>query len=145
MQELQQYTLEKYKNGLPKLSNDDIIYGAKSIHKSIENLNKMNREQSPYYQMFYSLTLDKIRDYYNRKNGFSNMSTSKVYKLYTDNVMQKVQHKFMPEEEFIDMYLKCMEQRNIEDINNLFSYITRDIKDIDYKNIKIIIGGDKNH
>ena len=143
--ELQKYTLEKYKNGLPKLSKQDVIYGAKSIHKSIESLKQMELEKSPYYQNFYAITLDKIRDYYNKKNGFSNMSTSKVYKLYTDEVMQIVQHKFMPEKYFTDSYLECINRNDFEQINKLFEYVIRDIGDnIDFYNIKFNIGN-RNH
>lgn len=145
IRELQKYTLEKYKNGLPKLKKQDVIYGAKSIHKSIESLKRMNEDKSPYYTMFYAITLDKIRDYYNKKNGFSNMSTSKVYKLYTDEVMQTVQHKFMPERYFTDSYLNCINTNEFEEINQLFNYVIRDIdENIDFYNIKFNIGN-RNH
>lgn len=145
IQELKKYTLEKYKNGLPKLEKNDVIYGAKSIHKSIEYLKKMYEESSQYYLIFYSITLDKIRNYYNRKNGFSNMSTSKVYKLYTDEVMQKVQHKFMPEGCFINMYLNCIRKHGFKEIKELYEYVIRDIShNIDFYNIKFNIGN-KNH
>ena len=145
IKELQNYTLQKYKNGLPKLNEQDVIYGAKSIHKSIESLKNMYTEKSPYYSTFYAITLDKIRDYYNKKNGYSNMSTSKVYRLYTDEVMQTVQHKFMPEKQFTNSYLNCIETNEFEKINDLFKYVTRDISaDIDYYNIKFNIGN-RNH
>lgn len=145
IRELQKYTLEKYKSGLPKLNHQDVIYGAKSIHKSIESLKKMELEKSPYYSTFYAITLDKIRDYYNKKNGFSNMSTSKVYRLYTDQIMQTVQHKFMPEKQFIDNYLDCINTNEFEQINQLFKYVIRDIdNNIDFYNIKFNIGN-RNH
>lgn len=145
IKELQKYTLQKYKNGLPKLSKQDVIYGAKSIHKSIEYLKEMELEKSPYYSTFYAITLDKIRDYYNKKNGFSNMSTSKVYRLYTDEVMQTVQHKFMPEKYFTDSYLNCITTNKFEEINKLFKYVIRDIDDnVDFYNIKFNIGN-RNH
>lgn len=145
IKELQEYTIEKYKNGLPKLNNQDVIYGAKSIHKSIESLKKMKMNASPYYNTFYAITLDKIRDFYNKKNGFSNMSASKVYKLYTDKIMQTVQHKFMPEKYFIDSYLNCIYTTEFKEINKLFNYVIRDIKDnIDFYNIRFNIGN-RNH
>lgn len=43
LKELQKYTLQKYKNGLPKLSQEDVIYEAKSLQKSIEYLRKMKQ------------------------------------------------------------------------------------------------------
>ena len=145
IKELQRYTLQKYKNGLPKLGKQDVIYGAKSIHKSIECLKEMDLENSPYYSTFYAITLDKIRDYYNKKNGYSNMSTSKVYRLYTDEVMQTVQHKFMPEKYFTDSYLQCINTNEFEEINKLFKYVIRDIADnVDFYNIKFNIGN-RNH
>lgn len=145
IKELQKYTLQKYKNGLPKLGKQDVIYGAKSIHKSIEYLKEMELEKSPYYSNFYAITLDKIRDYYNKKNGYSNMSTSKVYRLYTDEVMQTVQHKFMPEKYFTDSYLHCINTNEFEEINKLFKYVIRDIADnVDFYNMKFNIGN-RNH
>lgn len=145
IKKLQEYTLKKYSKGLPKLGKADGIYGAKSIHKSIENLKKMYLEESPYYSTFYAITLDKIRDYYNKKNGFSNMSTSKVYRLYTDPLMQKVQHKSMPEKQFIDNYLECIKTNKFENINQLFQYVIRDIdENIDFYNIRFNIGR-RNH
>lgn len=145
LKELQKYTLQKYKNGLPKLSQEDVIYEAKSLQKSIEYLRKMNLEKSLYYNTFYAITLNKIRVYYNKKNGFSNMSTSKVYKLYTDKKMQEVQHKSMPENQFIDKYINCIKTNKFEEINQLFKYVIRDIdKEIDFNNIKFCIGR-RNH
>lgn len=145
IKELQEYILQKYKNGLPKLNKQDVIYGAKSIHKSIKYLKEMELEKSPYYSTFYAITLDKIRDYYNKKNGYSNMSTSKVYRLYTDEVMQTVQHKFMPEKYFTDSYLDCINTNEFEEINKLFKYVIRDIADnVDFYNIRFNIGN-RNH
>ena len=144
LKKLQCYVLHKYEKGLPKASKEDNIYEAKSLQKSITYLNKMNTKKSPYYEIFFSITLDKIRNYYNRKNGFSNMSTSKVYKLYTDEIMQKVQHKFMPEKHFIDLYLKCIKTKKNEDIDELFRYVIRDIENIDFNNLKIKIGNRKH-
>lgn len=139
IKELQKYTLKKYKNGLPKLGQEDVIYEAKSLQKSIEYLKKMNLEKSPYYNTFYAITLDKIRNYYNRKNGFSNMSTSKVYRLYTDKKMQEVQHKSMPEKQFIDNYINCIKTNEFKQINE--KYLLKNIFKGSLKKTNVVIEG----
>lgn len=142
---LKNYVLNKYKNGLPKLTEEDKLYYLKKLNKSINTLDQMHKCQNPYYSNFYAITLDQIRDYYNKANGFSNMSTSKVYKLYTDNKMRFVQHKSMPDEQFINQYLNCIKTQNIEDIENIFQHITKDIStNIDFDNIRLNIGNKKH-
>lgn len=141
---LQQYVLEKYKDGLPKLEESDCFYYLKSIHKSMEVLKQMEEEQCPYFSIFYSITLDKIRQYYNQKNGFSNMSCSKVYKLYTNQKMQEVQHKNMPETKFIELYLQCIHSIQYDNIQKIFQYVMGNKEEIDFWNLTLKIGN-RNH
>lgn len=144
LEKLRKYVLEKYKKGLPKLEEKEKVYQLKRIQKSISYLKSMEEEKNSYFHIFYAITLDQIRDYYNKANGFSNMSSSKVYKLYTDKQMQEVQHKFMPEKEFIDQYLECIQTKEYSNIENLFKYIAKDLYYIDFKNIRLDIGN-KSH
>ena len=59
--------------------------------------------------------------------------------------MQKVQHKFMPEGCFINMYLNCIRKHGFKEIKELYEYVIRDIShNIDFYNIKFNIGN-KNH
>ena len=107
----------------------------------LQNINVENVNNNPYFKIYYSLVLDKIRIFYNKLGGFSNMSSSKIYKLYTDEKMKIVQHKFMPEEQFIKLYVECIQNIKYENIQNLYTYSIRDIsKEIDFDNIRLSLG-----
>ena len=141
LEKLKKYVINKYKYGLPKLSEKDKIYNIKGLQKSMDYLKKMNINNNPYFKIYYSLVLDKIRIFYNKLGGFSNMSSSKIYKLYTDEKMKIVQHKFMPEEQFIKLYVECIQNIKYENIQNLYTYSIRDIsKEIDFDNIRLSLG-----
>lgn len=141
LKKLQNYVLTKYKEGLPKLEDDEKMNLAKSLHKSMERLYKMREISNPYFSIFYGITLEQIRNYYHKLNGFSNISTANVCKLYTNEKIQRAQHKNLPENKFIELYLKCVNNVEYKNILELYSYVIRDIKDsVDFYNIRIKLG-----
>lgn len=141
LKNLQEYVLNKFKNGLPKLLYDDKMHLAKALHKAIERLNIMKENSNPYFNIFYGITLEKIRDFYHKLNGFSNISTANVCKLYTNKKLQEAQHKSLPEDKFINLYLNCVNNINYENILELYNYSIRDIKDnVDFYNIRLKLG-----
>lgn len=145
IEKLKSFVLDKYRYGLPKLNENDKLYYGKALQKSIENLDFMNKNNNPYFKIYYALTLDKIRDYYNKLYGFSNMSTSKVYKLYTDEKMKVVQHKIMPEDKFIKLYIDCIKDIKYENIVTLYEYSIKNFSNkIDFYNIRLKLGN-KQH
>lgn len=145
IEKLKDYILKKYENGLPKLNSEDKLYYLKSLKKAIEVLRCMNEEENVYFKIYYSLTLEKIRQYYHKINGFSNISSSKVLKLYTNEKIKEAQHKILPDRKFIELYIECIEKIEYRNILELFNYVIRDLsKEIDFNNIKLKLGN-KNH
>ena len=141
LKKLQDYVLDKYKDGLPKLKYEDKMNSAKALHKSMERLNKMKENNNPYFYIFYGITLEKIRVYYHKLNGFSNISTANVCKLYTNEKLQEVQHKDFPKDNFIELYLNCVNNIDYKNIFELYNYVIRDIKDsVDFYNIRLKLG-----
>ena len=114
---------------------------AKALHKAMERLNIMKENSNPYFNIFYGITLEKIRDFYHKLNGFSNISTANVCKLYTNKKLQEAQHKSLPEDKFINLYLNCVNNIDYRNILELYNYSIRDIKDdVDFYNIRLKLG-----
>lgn len=144
IKKLQKFIIEKYKNGLPKLNDKDSLYYAKELQKSIVKLDNMKKTNDLYFVMFYNITLEKIRLFYHKLNGFSNISTSKVYKIYTNERIRDAQHKIIPEKSFIELYIKCIENISYENIEKLYKYAIRKLKNVDFYNVRLDIGS-KQH
>ena len=133
--------MDKFKNGLPKLEYNDNLYYAKALNKSIERLEIMDKENNPYFNIYYGITLDKISSYYNKLNGFSNISPAKIYRTYTNDKYKEAQHLKLPEAKFIKLYLECVEDIKYNNIYRLYEYSIRNLTEdfIDFSNIKINI------
>ena len=59
--------------------------------------------------------------------------------------MKMVQHKFMPEEKFIKLYINCIENIEYKNILELYKYsIKNEYEDIDFNNIRIKLGNKKH-
>ena len=78
-------------------------------------------QNDPYFDNYYFLSVEKIRVFYHRLKGFSNLSQTKVYKLYTNEHLREVQHKKVPEQEFIDLYISDVYE-NYYKVSCIFSY-----------------------
>ena len=101
-------------------------------------------QNDPYFDNYYFISVEKIRVFYHRLKGFSNLSQTKVYKLYTNEHLREVQHKKVPEQEFIDLYIKAIDnnttkEEKVKRITEFFEYSTREF-DIDYDNLRIDLG-----
>ena len=118
IKKLQDYVLTKFKEGLPQLEDDEKMNLAKSLHKSMERLGKMIESNNPYFNIFYGIVLEQIRNYYHKLNGFSNISTANVCKLYMNEKIQRAQHKKLPENIFIELYLNCVNNVEYKNIYN---------------------------
>lgn len=140
IKELRKYILEKYSNPLPTLSENDSIYCIYSIQKAVDSLIQLYNEEDLYFEAFYYLTLEKIRVFYHRLNGYSNISSSKIYKMYTTENIQKAQHKRIPEKPFIEIYLDAIlakdNNERIKKVKKLYQYSISGF-DIDFNNIRI--------
>ena len=126
---LQEYTFNKYSNPLPKLSLNEALAEVYILSNRIQKL-KMY-VYSPQFVHLYHLTIEKIMKFYHDFCGLARISTTKVYKMYTDEKTKK-SYK-IPENEFIDRYLNTMcdcyspHEVKLEKIKALYEYARRDI------------------
>ena len=90
------------------------------------------------------MTVERIRDFYHKLNGFSNLSQAKIYKLYTNERLQQAQHKKIPESKFIQLFFNAIEEGiskedKIKRITGLYRYATRKY-DIYFNDLRIDLG-----
>ena len=138
------YIKEKYSRPLPCYTKHEAIYQIAGIHKAVLALNELRIQNDPYFENYYFLTVERIRDFYHKLNGFSNLSQTKIYKLYTNERLQLAQHKKIPEKKFIQLFFNAIEEgttkdQKLERINELYKYSTRKY-DLNYDDLRIDLG-----
>ena len=144
VKELIQYVKEKYSRPLPGYTQHEAIYQIASIRKAVKATEALMVQNDPYFENFYFIAVERVRDFYHKLKGFSNMSQTKIYKLYTNKKIQEAQHKKIPEKKFIDLFFRAIEEgtsktEKIKRINELFDYATRDFN-IDFDDLRIDLG-----
>ena len=142
--ELIQYIKEKYSRPLPGYTQHEAIYQIASIRKAVNATEELRIQNDPYFENFYYLVVERIREFYHKLKGYSNRSQTKVYKLYTNEKIQKAQHKKIPEKEFIKLFFRAIEEgtskeEKVKRINELFNYSVRSYK-INYDDLRIDLG-----
>ena len=144
MAELVDYIKEKYSRPLPCYTKHEAIYQIAGIHKAVVALSELKMQNDPYFENYYFLTVERIRDFYHKLNGFSNLSQAKIYKLYTNERLQQAQHKKIPESKFIQLFFNAIEEGiskedKIKRITELYRYATRKY-DIYFNDLRIDLG-----
>ena len=111
----------------------------------MEKVEKTFRDNSPYFNHLYHLTLEKIRKFYHRLNGMPELQTSKVFRTYTDEAYRMSFYKDkIPEKRFVKMYLEaiCDESFNnaekLQRVQSLFDYAKRNVS-LNKDNYRILI------
>lgn len=133
--DLKEYTLNKFSKPLPKLDRDTAIEYVSIINNRMEKLETAFETNSPYFTHLYHLTIEKIRKFYHKLNGITQIQTSKVFRLYSD---KEYANRFcdgnIPDETFINMYLDAASDTS-SDIGtrykkalDLWNYAKRDVK-----------------
>ena len=142
---LKEYTLDKYSDPLPKLDSDTAKEYVSIINNRMEKLESAYENNSPYFTHLYHLTVEKIRKFYHKLNGISQIQTSKVFRLYTDKeYAQRFCGGIVPDETFIELYLDAVSSDGLskdekyEKVSALWEYSKRDIK-LDESNFRILI------
>lgn len=151
LQKLQDYAFKKFSNPLPKLDPEDARECVSILINRMEKLEKAANDDSPYFYHLYHLTIEKIRKFYHRLNGMSEVQTSKVFRIYTDSVYRNAYYKdYIPEEEFITMYLDAIsdvsinKQDKLNKVKNLFNYAKRNVE-LDSSSYRIRIKSRNNN
>ncbi len=142
--ELVNYVKEKYARPLPCYTKHEAIYEILALNKAVEAVEELRVQNDIYFENFYFLTVEKIRDFYHKLNGFSNLPQTKVCKLYKNIKLQEVQHKKVPEKEFLELYFKSLEEgiskeEKVKRLTELYKYATRKYN-IDFDDVRIDLG-----
>ena len=117
---LQQYVLDRFKDPLPPLSENEAKEQVSIINNRMEKLGKYATENNPYFEHLYHLTIDKIRRFYHNLMGIPRIETSKGFRLYTDEEYRKsFSIDKIPEPYFIEMYFNAISNK---DLNNIEKY-----------------------
>lgn len=142
---LKEYTLDKFSNPLPKLDRDTAVEYVLIINNRMEKLETACETNSPYFTHLYHLTIGKIRKFYHKLNGITQIQTSKVFKLYSD---KEYARRFcdgnIPDDTFIMMYLDAVSDTS-SDVGvrykkalDLWNYAKRDVK-FDENHYRVLI------
>jgi len=133
LKKLQEYTLNIYKEGLPKMDERDIMEYIAIINNRFEKLKQLYLNDEPNFYSLYYITIEKIRRFYHSINGLPKINTSKIYKVYKDDNYRKT---YFPGEfvshEFKNMYFELIENtsRNkkelLDDLYKFYQYVKED-------------------
>jgi len=137
IKKLQQYAINRFKNPLPPLSEDEAKEQKAIINNKLIKLEQYALEDSPYFEHLYHLVIGKIRKVYHRISGISKFPTSKVYKIYTDDEYRKSTYKENPEQEFVDMYIELITNNcnnKFEKLQNLRTFYDYSMRNINLNN-----------
>lgn len=147
MHYLQEYILDKFKNGVPPITEDRAKEKLATISNRIERLEKyaVSEQYGYYFDHLYNLIIEMIRRFYHELKGIPRIETYKSFKLYTN---QKYQDMFsidyIPEPEFLKMYFELVQNQEktpkdkLEEIRKFYDYAKRTL-DFDENNYRISI------
>lgn len=143
LEKLKQYVKDLYSNPLPPLSTQEDNEQLVIIANRLIDLKKLALRNDLYFERLYHLTIEKIRNYYYKRHGFPEISTSKVLDLYNNKEYSDKIKKITPPQEFIELFeyslqpnLNCIERYEIAE--KLFNYAKKG-NDIDPNNFLIPI------
>ena len=128
IKKLQDYILNLYSIPLKGLSDNEIYEQIAIINNQMIDLAKLGKINEEYFTHLYHQTVEKIRKFYYRKNGFPEIPTSKVLDFYRDDTYSNIIFKITPPIEFIQIYYKCLDEslsneERLKIINNLYNYV----------------------
>lgn len=112
MHDLQEYVLNRFKNGLPPLTEDEAKEQVSIINNRMEKLKKYAEEDSYFFEHLYHLTIEKIRRFYHNLNGMPRIETYKGFKLYRNKEYQDMfSIHDIPDQTFLEMYFELIQSQ----------------------------------
>ena len=142
MQDLQEYVLNKFKNGLPPLTENEAKEQVSIINNRMEKLKKYAEEDSYFFEHLYHLTIEKIRRFYHNLNGMPRIETYKGFKLYRNKQYQDMfSIHNIPDQRFLEMYFELIQSQGksknemFERLKEFYDYakITVDLEEHNYR------------
>lgn len=112
---------------LEGIKEKDLLNAKYHIWDNLDELKVLKEEESPGFNMTYYLLLNSVMETYFKYMKVPLLPDSKVYKILTDSKFKERYHIFkLPDDKFIKMYLKCLEDNLMEeryqDIEKLVNY-----------------------
>ena len=130
LKELQEYTKKAYKNGLPKLDEQDALEYVAIINNRMEKLKTLCIDDGENFYHLYQITIEKIRRFYHSLNGFPKINTSKIYKIYKNDAYRKSYYNGnFVSDKFKDMYFELitLQETNktklYDKLNDFYAYV----------------------
>lgn len=114
------------------------------LNNRMKSLKKMYKENNPFFNNLYFLTLDKIRKLYHKLNQIPEIQTSKIYKIYTDQASRDIYNiKEVPGKKFMNLYFKAIKpgltnKEQFDLISKIYSYTKKDLN-LNDREFRIII------
>lgn len=138
LKKLQDYTNSMYSKPLPPLDEEEAKLYVSILNNRMERLRRAALCDAPYFNQLYSLTVEKIRKFYHKLKGITKISTSKVYRAYTDSEYRKAFHmEEFPDDEFASLYLTAITDVNSDKkvrlsyVERLYTIAKRDVSSLD--------------
>lgn len=134
MQELQAYVKNFFNSPLPPLSSDEAKEAVSIINNRMEKLEKYAKEDDPFFEHLYHLTIDKIRRFYHSLIGSPRMGTAKCFRIYTDkDYREAFCSQNIPEQLFRELYFLAVGNASANKLDKfyllekLYNYAKRNI------------------
>lgn len=134
IENLQNYVLKKFQDDLPPLSLNEAMEQVSIINNRMEKLEQYARDNYPFFEHLYHLTIDKIRRFYHSLMGIPRIEVSKGFRLYKDPIYRK---SFcidkLPEQEFLDIYFRSISDTKLSAtekfdlLNRMYQFVKRNI------------------
>ena len=112
LEQLKQYAVDRFSTKMPCLSKERISEQISSLNNKFEKLEILKEFNSPLFDNYYHIVLEKIRKLYHKMHGISKIQTSKVYRIYTDDEYRESMYKEKPDSDFIKAYLFLMNYKS---------------------------------
>lgn len=145
MQDLQEYVLNRFKNGLPPLTENEAKEQVSIINNRMEKLKKYAEEDSYFFEHLYHLTIEKIRRFYHNLNGIPRIETYKGFKLYRNKQYQDMfSIHNIPNQRFLEMYFELIQSQGksknemFERLKEFYEYAKKTV-DLEEHNYRIPI------
>lgn len=128
VKELQDLALEYIDRPFKNISSSKLDINNYHVWDLLDELKVSLKEERLDFNKIYYMLLNDIYDIYAEYLGIQKLPKTKIYKILTDEDYRKKYHVFkLPEDEFINLYLKCYNldkpdrmYKNIEELINYY-------------------------
>lgn len=127
VKELQDLALEYIDRPFKNISSSKLDINNYHVWDLLDELKVSLKEERLDFNKIYYMLLNDIYDIYAEYLGVQKLPKTKIYKILTDEDYRKKYHVFkLPEDEFINLYLKCYNldkpDRMYKNIEKLINY-----------------------